>query len=398
MCSLVDCLQGLVVPGEHFHPAVYNFSCEKLSPESLTSGRHSCGNDNTMMHRRVHSHTSPLLVTIMTQHKCEHCHSTSPLHKCKCTARAPILFALALPPFKASCSNLTTILLSANMNMNTPCMHVSVVSFQPLAVWHSSPPVCLHTWATVVTSLTYHLTLSLHAHAQHRLTHLAVFAPPHPSLCLSSYVSDCDHLAHPSPHPVLHMSAQCHLPNLNLDLTLPHHPCFTLTQHAASSSLAGAITLGLGLVCKHKDKCTLHSCSCLHASIVLCRYPGDDPHLGNTAPHAPMVCLLSTSSASLFFGPSIPQTMTATCSYTPSGTIAFPLSSWYFQLISAHLCTVFERWRAVLISSPWWQLVYMLGSLLIQLHWQHPKKGCHASCDMGGPRSGDIMAMWLANN
>lgn len=87
-------------------------------------------------------------------------------------------------------------------------------------------------------------------------------------------MSDHDRLADPSPRPVLRASAQRCLADLNSDPALPRHPRFTLTQRAAPSPLAGAITLVLVLVRKHERKRALRLRSRLHASAVLCRYPG----------------------------------------------------------------------------------------------------------------------------
>jgi hypothetical protein len=108
-------------------------------------------------------------------------------------------------------------------------------------------------------------------------------------------------------------SVQRRLAHLNSDLTHPRHPRFTLW---------------LGLVCKHARKRALRSRLRLHASTVLCR--------------APMARLPST--ASLFFGPSIPQTTTNTLSPAPSYSL------------------------------------YMLGSSLIQLRCtpSNLEKSCHA--------------------
>jgi hypothetical protein len=124
------------------------------------------------------------------------------------------------------------------------------------------------------------------------------------------------------------MSPQRHLAHLNSDLTHPHHPHFTLTQHTAPSPLAGTITLWLGLMCKHEHKRALCSRLHLHVNAVLCRTP---------MAHLP-------STASLFFGPSIPQTTTNTLSPAPSYSL------------------------------------YMLGSSLIQLHCtsSNLEKSCHA--------------------
>ena len=195
---------------------------------------------------------------------------------------------LALSPFKASCKSLTIIPSSANTNTNVLCIRILIC----MQVWFFFNHWQSGARPLLSTLLTHHFALSLCACAQCCLAHLTVTVLPHSSLHLSSNVSNHDHLAHPSPHPVPCVSTQCRLTNLNSDPTLPHHPHFTLTQCTTPSPLTGAITLRLMLMCKDECKHALHSRSHLHVSAVLCQYP--------------MMCLPSTSSASLFFGRSIP--------------------------------------------------------------------------------------------